>query len=81
MWVFIEPKVPTRIECSVPTYLLAAIAEENNPLGRPVGAPLCPDRFDLDALHDLEVTFSRRFWLALYQQKPTEEGEGLWFPN
>lgn len=52
---------------------LAAIAEENDPLGRAVGAPLWPDgpdKFDLDFLHEQQDMDPLGF-AALYQQRPS----------
>jgi predicted phage terminase large subunit-like protein len=50
---------------------LPAVAEENDPLGRPVGAPLWPERYDLD-----ELARKRRnapaWFAAQYQQRPLD---------
>lgn len=49
---------------------LPALAEEGDPLGRDVGAALCPERFDEAALERIRgVLGARSFW-ALYQQAP-----------
>jgi predicted phage terminase large subunit-like protein len=54
---------------------IPAIAEENDLLGRPVGAPLWPSRFGLPYLLNFKRDNPRGF-NALYQQRPTaEEGE------
>lgn len=54
---------------------LPAEAEENDPLGRPVGAALCPERYDLKALADIRRVLGNSYH-ALYQQRPTDrEGE------
>lgn len=54
---------------------LPAIAEENDQLGREVGEPLCPDRYDLKELRKIRIVLGRSWW-ALYQQRPQEqEGE------
>ena len=55
---------PNWTVCSLP-----AEAEADDPLGREVGAPLCPERFDLDALHDLKRVLGLNYY-ALYQQRP-----------
>lgn len=50
--------------------VLAALAEDNDPLGRDVGEPLWPERVskpDLIAVQRL----SERYFAALYQQRPT----------
>lgn len=56
---------------------LPALAEADDPLGREVGEPLCPERFPLeDLLHTRELL--RASWSALYQQSPSPE-EGAEF--
>lgn len=61
---------------------LPALAEENDPLCRPSGTALCPDRYDEQALARLKRLLADSF-LALYQQRPTlETGEIIqreWF--
>lgn len=49
---------------------LPAIAEEDDPLGRPEGEPLWPERFDLDFLQSQQRLDPLGF-AALYQQRPT----------
>ncbi len=49
---------------------LSAIAEEGDPMGRKIGEPLCPDRYDLEALERIRQRGERSFE-ALYQQRPT----------
>jgi predicted phage terminase large subunit-like protein len=56
---------------------LPAEAEEDDPLGRPVGAPLCPDRYDLPALADLRATMGTEAYTALFQQRPQPAGGGM----
>ena len=62
---------------------LPALAEADDPLGRDEGAPLWPGRYDLDALSSLRVAVGPQDWAGLYQQRPVEEGGGLfklhWF--
>lgn len=54
---------------------LPAEAEENDPLGRKPGDPLCPDRFNTKALASIRVVLGRDYY-ALYQQRPQpREGE------
>jgi len=55
---------------------LPALAEENDPLGRPIGAPLCPE------LHSLERLLERKkkepsMFQSLYQQSPTRDGGNI----
>jgi predicted phage terminase large subunit-like protein len=62
---------------------LPAEAEENDALGRPVGAALCPDRFDLAKLADIKRVLARDYF-ALYQQRPQAREGGMfkehWLP-
>jgi predicted phage terminase large subunit-like protein len=55
---------------------LPAEAEANDPLGRPVGAALCPDRYDLAALADIKATMLLDYY-ALYQQRPQPASGGM----
>lgn len=67
-----------------------AIAEEDDPLGRPVGAALWPERFSIEWLldrkrrqdHD-EARLGAYWWDAVYQQRPTPREGGImkrqWF--
>jgi predicted phage terminase large subunit-like protein len=57
---------------------LPAIANDNDPLGRPVGAPLCPAWFDAAALDKIRVAVGPYVWSALYQQRP-KSPEGALF--
>jgi predicted phage terminase large subunit-like protein len=57
---------------------LPAEAEADDPLGRPLGAALCPERYDLAALTDLRATLGEGAYAALFQQRPQPEG-GLMF--
>ncbi len=62
---------------------LPAIAEENDPLNRAVGAPLCPERFSLATLEERQRILGEGF-SGLYQGNPVPRG-GLffkreWFP-
>ena len=52
---------------------LPAIAEEDDILGRPVGAPLCPERYDLDALSKIKRDVGTRVWNSMYQQQHSAE--------
>jgi predicted phage terminase large subunit-like protein len=49
---------------------LPAIAEENDPLGRPLGEALCPERYDLLALEDRRRVLGEDSFLALFQGRP-----------
>lgn len=50
---------------------LRAVAEDDDPLGRPAGAPLWPERYDLDALAQIRRTVGSYGWNALFQQRPS----------
>jgi predicted phage terminase large subunit-like protein len=54
-----------------------------DPLGRPVGAALCPERFDENALDEIRRQLGGYAFSALYQQRPTPAEGGIfkraWF--
>jgi predicted phage terminase large subunit-like protein len=52
---------------------LPAIAEDGDDMDRELGAPLCPERYDLDALHDIKTAIGSRSFAALFQQRPVEQ--------
>jgi predicted phage terminase large subunit-like protein len=47
-----------------------ALAEEGDPLDRPLGEPLWPEWEDLDALMRRRATVGERAWFAQFQQNP-----------
>jgi predicted phage terminase large subunit-like protein len=47
-----------------------AIAEDNDPVGRPPGAPLWPEWESLEALNKKQTVVGSRIWSALFQQSP-----------
>jgi predicted phage terminase large subunit-like protein len=49
---------------------LPALAEANDPLGRQIGEPLWPERYDREALEETRAVLGTYYWEALYQQKP-----------
>lgn len=49
---------------------LPAEAEADDPLGRPVGAPLWPEQYDAAALAAVRQAVGSQAWAALYQQRP-----------
>lgn len=49
---------------------LPALAEPNDPLNRPEGAPLWPDWESAELLHRKRATVGERVWSAMYQQTP-----------
>ncbi|HSH27775.1 MAG TPA: hypothetical protein VK972_08450, partial [Wenzhouxiangella sp.] len=50
--------------------VLPAYAEENDPLGREVGEPLWPERYDVEQLEDIKTALGGYWWDAMYQQRP-----------
>jgi len=64
---------------------LPAIADSpDDPMGRPLGAPLWPERFDLPELERrhkaTSLALGETVWLAQYQQTPTTVSGGM-FPE
>ena len=50
---------------------IPAIAEEDDdPVGRMLGDPLCPERYDINALNRIKTNLSAMMWAALFQQRP-----------
>jgi predicted phage terminase large subunit-like protein len=47
---------------------------------REIGEPLCPERFPLDALKDIQARLVDYYWACLYQQRPSVRG-GSMFPK
>lgn len=56
---------------------LPAIAEDDDPLGRKVGDPLWPARYDLEALMDIKLVLGTFWWNAMYQQVPLGSMSGI----
>jgi predicted phage terminase large subunit-like protein len=56
---------------------LPALAEPNDPLGRPVGAALCPERYDETALLSLKRVLGEYSFSALFQGNPTPKASKL----
>lgn len=59
--------------------VFTAEAEPDDALGRALGAPLCPDRFDAAALAELRRDLGEYAYGALFQQQPRPRAGGL-FP-
>jgi hypothetical protein len=59
--------------------LLPAIAEADDPIGRQMGEPLWPERYDLNALEAKRLSLEDpAFWRSQWQQSPPEAStEGL----
>ena len=60
---------------------LPALAEADDPLGRPEGAPLWPDWEDAAALARKRDTVGDRVWSALFQQTPRPPAGSLFRVN
>lgn len=61
---------------------LPAIAEgDRDPLRRQPGEALWPERWPVDKLRQIEKTLGPYFWNALYQQRPTPKGGGIFQRN
>lgn len=63
---------------------LPAICEDgDDPLQRPIGGALWPDRWPLERLYEIKATVGAHIWNSLYQQRPTpDRGERFrleWF--
>ena len=56
---------------------LPAIAEDHDILGRNVGDPLWPERYDLNELERIKYTTGSYWWSAMYQQRPQPPEGGL----
>jgi hypothetical protein len=55
---------------------LPALALRGDPMGRPEGAPLCPDRYPLEEVLALKAGILSPMWEALHMQRPTGAGTG-----
>ncbi|MCL0330832.1 phage terminase large subunit [Apilactobacillus xinyiensis] len=59
---------------------LPELAEENDPLGRSVGQPLCPFEplnKNKQWAERLKKSYGSRVWAALYQQRPVQNGGNI----
>jgi len=57
---------------------LRALAESDDPLGRAIGEPLCPEMYSREYLERLRDGMLSYWWSSLYQQRPTQYGGVLW---
>ena len=60
---------------------LPALAEDDDPLGREFGQPLCPDLFSKDALESIKKAVGSYWWASLYQQRPSPVEGGIFKRN
>lgn len=56
---------------------LPALARPDDPLGREVGAPLWPERYDLKALMRIKAMLGTYWFESLYQQNPRASMAGM----
>lgn len=56
------------------TVILPAIAERDDPMGRAIGEPLCPERYNAEALERIRQNTPPAIWDAMQQQKPRPPG-------
>jgi predicted phage terminase large subunit-like protein len=57
---------------------LTAIAEDRDPLERPMGRPLWPEMYSLEHLARIRDRLTNYYWRSLYQQDPIAEGTTEW---
>ena len=57
---------------------LPAIAEENDPLGRPPGEALWPARWPIEKLVAIRDEKEPHWWNAMYQQRPGRSSRSAW---
>ena len=50
-----------------------ALDDQPDPLGRNPGEALCPERYPLEALREIQGTMTPYDWLSLYQGQPPDE--------
>ena len=56
---------------------LPAVAEDDDPLGREVGDPLWPERYDNAALDAIRTSTASYNWASQYQQRPSPAGGAI----
>lgn len=55
---------------------MPALAEENDPLGREIGAALWPEKYPVELLEKRRAKMGEYAWSSLYQQHPQAKGAG-----
>lgn len=61
---------------------LPALADDpQDPLGREIGEPLVPFRYDREALLKIKANTILRDWMALYQNDPVAASSSFWQPT
>ncbi|MBD0741923.1 terminase large subunit domain-containing protein [Streptomyces sp. CBMA152] len=58
--------------------LPALALADDDALGREVGTPLWPHRYDTNALAEIRRSVGERVWWSLYQQQPRPQEGGVW---
>ncbi|WP_229882179.1 terminase large subunit domain-containing protein [Streptomyces alanosinicus] len=58
--------------------LPALALSQDDALGRQLGAPLWPERYDADALAEIRRSVGERVWWSLYMQLPRPQEGGVW---
>ena len=75
-------RVTQRMDDDWEVISLPALALENDPLGRAVGEPLFPERYDLKRLEQIRRSRAGTFlWEAMYQQQPFDDAMGFTDPD
>lgn len=71
-WSFDDPigRIESEFSKDWEVVNIPAIAHEDDPMGREVGQPLWPERFDLERLNDIKEQIGEYQWNALYQGRP-----------
>jgi predicted phage terminase large subunit-like protein len=60
---------------------IPAIAEDNDPIGRKPGEPLCPERFNIKELKEIRDQIGPQLFDAMYQQNPSTTGTQMFKKN
>ncbi|MCY0933865.1 hypothetical protein [Streptomyces sp. H34-S4] len=58
--------------------LPALALSDDDALGRRVGGPLWPERYNENALAEIRRSVGERVWWSLYQQQPRPQDGGVW---
>ena len=72
-WLLSQPGAERWIHVNLP-----AEAEAGDPMGRPLGAPLCPERYDGEALARIRAEIGSVAYAGLYAQRPAPAEGGIW---
>lgn len=80
----LSPAINGQLNTKIQHLRFPASAEGDDPLlHRQPNEPLCPERYDIDALKEIRVMEGSRHYAGLYQQSPVDEANALfnrqWF--